>query len=110
VHGAGIGLDEDVDSLSLVTGRKMECVGGGKCWLGGPSPSIRVFPFPKHSPPNIPLHWGVSSLGRTKGFSSHWCPTKPSSATYAAGAMGLSMSLGSGLVPGSSGWLVLLFL
>jgi len=61
-----------------------------------PSSSIRVFPLPKHPLPPSPLTfpytgWGGSSLGRTKGFSSHWCPTRPASATYAAGAMGLSM-------------------
>ena len=33
----------------------------------------------------------ASSLLRTNGLSSHWCPTRPSSATYAAGAMGPSM-------------------
>jgi len=42
------------------------------------------------SPWHSSLYWG-SSLGRTKGFSSHRCPTRPSSATYAAGAMGLSL-------------------
>jgi hypothetical protein len=34
---------------------------------------------------------GVSSLRRTKGVSSHWCQTRPSSATYAAWTMGSSM-------------------
>jgi hypothetical protein len=34
---------------------------------------------------------GASSPLRTKGLSSHWCPTRPSSATYLAGPMGLSM-------------------
>jgi hypothetical protein len=34
---------------------------------------------------------GASSLHRTKGLSSHWCPTRPSSATYAAGVMGPSL-------------------
>jgi hypothetical protein len=34
---------------------------------------------------------GASSLHRTKDFSSHWCLRGPSSATYAAGAMGPSM-------------------
>jgi hypothetical protein len=32
------------------------------------------------------------SLHRTKGISSHWCLTMLSSATYAAGAMGPSIS------------------
>jgi hypothetical protein len=58
---------------------------------------------------------GVSSLQRTKGLSSHWWPTRPSSATYAAGSHGSIhvYSLVGGLVPGSSGrsgWLILLFL
>lgn len=30
---------------------------------------------------------------RPKGCSSHWCPTRPSPATYAAGAMGPSMCI-----------------
>jgi len=53
-----------------------------------------VFPLPSHSPflpPTTFPYTGRSSLGRTKGFSSHWCPTRPSSLTYAAGAMGQSM-------------------
>jgi hypothetical protein len=33
---------------------------------------------------------GALSLHRTKGLSSHWCQTRPSSATYAAEAMGPS--------------------
>lgn len=36
-------------------------------------------PIPSHFPT---LHWGRSSLGMTKVFSFHWCPTNPSSATY----------------------------
>jgi hypothetical protein len=31
------------------------------------------------------------SLHRTKGLSSHWCLTRPSSATCAAGAMSPTM-------------------
>jgi hypothetical protein len=34
---------------------------------------------------------GASSLHRTKGLSSLWCTTRPSSATYVTGAMGHSM-------------------
>jgi hypothetical protein len=34
---------------------------------------------------------GASNLHWMKGLFSHWCPTRPSSATYAAGAMGPSM-------------------
>jgi hypothetical protein len=57
----------------------------------------------------------ASSLLRTKCLSSHWCPTRQSSATYTSGGMGTSMRtlLVGGLVPGSSGgtgWFVLLFL
>jgi len=56
--------------------------------------SIRVFPYPFILPsnphPNITLHLG-SNLGRTKGFSFLWCSTRPSSATYAVGAIGQSM-------------------
>ena len=52
--------------------------------------SMRVLP---HSPTHSCLHvlafpyTGVSRLHRTKDLSSHRCPTKPSSAIYAAGAM-----------------------
>jgi hypothetical protein len=31
---------------------------------------------------------GALIIHRNKGLSSHWCPTRPFSATYAAGAMG----------------------
>jgi hypothetical protein len=34
---------------------------------------------------------GASNPLRPKGHSSHWCPTRSSSATYGAGAMGLFM-------------------
>jgi hypothetical protein len=54
--------------------------------LWGCSPTHPLLPH--H--PQIPLHW-VSSLHRTKDFSSHWCPTRPFSATYMARAMGTSM-------------------
>jgi hypothetical protein len=43
-------------------------------------------PTPWHSPA-----LGHLSLHRTKGLSSHWCQTMWSSATYAVGAMVLSM-------------------
>jgi len=60
--------------------------------------SMRIFP-PIHvpSPSHLPalvclaLRGVVSKLGRTKSFSSHWYPTRPSSFTCAVGAMGLSM-------------------
>jgi hypothetical protein len=54
-------------------------------------------PPPAHQPTYscFPLmacpYTGVSSLLKTKGLSSHWCLTRPSSATYTAGAMGSSM-------------------
>jgi hypothetical protein len=49
---------------------------------------------------------GASSLHRTKGLSSHWWLTRPSSATYAAGAMNPFMcTLVGGLLPWSSGGL-----
>jgi len=74
-----------------------------KCY---PLPSfLSIIPFPYHllyegvpppkpspiptSPLTFPYTVG-SSLGMTKSLSSHCCPTRPSSATYAAGAMGLS--------------------
>jgi len=52
---------------------------------------------------------GAPSLHRTKGLSSYWCLSRPSSATYVAGAV--AHSLVGGLVPGSnkaSGCLILL--
>jgi hypothetical protein len=33
----------------------------------------------------------ASSLPRNKGLLSHWCPIRPSSASYAGGAMGHTM-------------------
>jgi hypothetical protein len=54
------------------------------------------------------------SLHKTKDFSSHWSPTRPSSGIYAAGAMSLSMctlclaALSLGAL-GRSGWLIFLF-
>jgi hypothetical protein len=36
---------------------------------------------------------GASNTLRPKGLSSHWCPTRPSSATYEAGAMGPCMCI-----------------
>jgi len=46
-------------------------------------------PLPASLPWHSPTLGG--NLGRTKGFSSHWCTTRPSSATYAARALVLSM-------------------
>jgi hypothetical protein len=57
--------------------------------------SMRVF---SHPPTHFCLHSLASptlrhqAFPRTKGCSSHLCPTRPSSATYAAGVMGPSMS------------------
>jgi hypothetical protein len=65
--------------------------------LSSPPPP---FPLPC---PGIPLQWGTH---RAKGLSSHWCNTRPYSATYVAGAMGLSMCtlwLVGGSIPGSFG-------
>ena len=82
-------------------------------YLISPYPDfMRMFP---HPPTHSCLHahafpsTGVSSLHRTKDLSSHWCLTRPSSTTYAAGAMGPYLySLVGSLVPGSYGgvWLV----
>ena len=64
------------------------------CPIPCPSASMRVFP---HSPIHSCLpaltfpYTGAFSLHRTKGLSSHWCSTRPSSATYEAGTMGPSM-------------------
>ena len=47
-------------------------------------------PHPAHSffPTLAFAYTGASGLPRTKDFSSHWCWTRPSSATYDAIAMG----------------------
>jgi hypothetical protein len=60
-----------------------------------PSPTSPSFPCsPTHplllSGPGFP-HTGAYSLHRTKGLSSHWCPTRPFSAAYATGAMSPNM-------------------
>jgi hypothetical protein len=56
-----------------------------------PPASMRVFlhsPTHSHLPTlNLPTLGHLSCLHRTKDLSSHWCMTRPSSATYAAGAM-----------------------
>jgi len=53
------------------------------------------FPHPTTNPSCLPAmtftYTGGSSLGRTKDFSSLWWSTRPSSSTYAAGVIGLSM-------------------
>jgi hypothetical protein len=59
-------------------------------------------PYPFSPPPTYqPTHscfpvlafpyTGVSIFLRTRSLSSHWCPTRPSSATYSAGATGPSL-------------------
>jgi hypothetical protein len=70
-------------------------------WFPLPKPSIPIPlpPAPVRVLPTIPLppprpdipNTRASSLHRSKGLSSHWCPTRPSSATYSARAMGPSM-------------------
>ena len=62
--------------------------------ISPPPASMRLFLYlPTHS--HFPIlafpYTGASSLHRTKGLSFHRCQTRPSSATYAAGAMGCSM-------------------
>jgi len=49
-------------------------------------------PTPSHLSTLAFPYTGTSSLHRTKGFSSHWCPIRPSSDIYEAGAMGLLLS------------------
>jgi hypothetical protein len=54
---------------------------------------MRVLPHPPtHSllPAMVFPYTGASNTLRPKGCSSHWCPTRPSSATYAARAIGCS--------------------
>jgi hypothetical protein len=62
-----------------------------------PSPaSMMMFPnSPTHSylPALAFPYSGASKLHRIKGFSSHGCITRPSFATYVAGAMGPSLLL-----------------
>jgi len=64
---------------------------------------------PSH-PPTPTSHWAflytrAFCLHSTKGLSFYWHQARPSSPTYAAGAMDLSMcTLVSGLVPSGSGW------
>jgi hypothetical protein len=61
-----------------------------------PPPSLcfsEAAPLPTHS---CLTAWacpytGALSLHKTKGLPSHWCLTRPSSATYVAGAMDSSM-------------------
>ena len=55
-----------------------------------PPASMRMLFHPLHShlpALNSPTLRHLSSLHRTKDLSSHWCLTRQSSATYAAGAM-----------------------
>jgi hypothetical protein len=53
-----------------------------------PTPAPPTHPLlPHHS--SIPLSWGIKPLQYQA--PPHWCQIRPSSATYAAGAMGLPM-------------------
>jgi hypothetical protein len=59
--------------------------------ISPPPASMRVLPYPPtHSSlPTVALPYtGASNPLRPKGSSSHLCPTRPFSATYAARAMG----------------------
>ena len=56
-----------------------------------PPPPPAYQPTYSHFPVLAFLYTGASSLHRTKCLSPHWCLTRPSSATYAAGSMGHSM-------------------
>jgi hypothetical protein len=62
-----------------------------------PSPLLLWGCSPTHPPiySHVPTlafpYTGALSYHRTKGLSSHWCPTRLSSATYAARAMCSSM-------------------
>ena len=59
-----------------------------------PPVSMRVLKHPythSHFPSLAFPYTGAWRLPRTKDLSSHWCPTRPSSATYMVGAMGPSM-------------------
>ena len=75
------------------------------------APSCSSSTHPLSLPVLAFLYTGALSLLRTKGHSSLCCPTRPSSATYAAGASGSLhvYSFVGGLVPGSSvntGWFI----
>jgi hypothetical protein len=72
---------------------------------GVPPPTHPLPPLCPHIP-----YTGALSLHGTKDLCSHWCPTRPSSSTYTAGAMGPSLhvySLVDGLVSGTSGGILL---
>ena len=51
-----------------------------------PSPCLPIHPVLLPGP-GISLHWGIEP-SQDQGPLPHWCLTRPSSATYAAGAMG----------------------
>jgi hypothetical protein len=57
-----------------------------------PPASMRVLPLPHSCPPALAFPYTREShTFRPKGLSSHWCPTRPSSASYAARDMSPSM-------------------
>ena len=68
-------------------------------WSPPPFP-LHTLPIPSHSPlslhlllpssSSITLHWDIKPP-QDWGLPSHWCQIEPSSATYAAGAMGPSL-------------------
>ena len=51
----------------------------------------------------------IPKVPYTKDFSSHQCMTRPSSATYAAGAICSPLLMSSPWESGEFGWLILLF-
>jgi hypothetical protein len=65
--------------------------------ISPPKPPYPIPPLPAHQPTHscFPIlafpYTGTLSLHKIKGLSPHWCPTRQSSATYPAGAMGPSM-------------------
>ena len=79
------------------------------CFYEGASPPIHP-PTHSHLPTlALPYTKASSSLTRNKGHSSHWCPARPSTATYVAGAVGPSMCTLWLVIqsPGSFRWSVL---
>ena len=66
-------------------------------FVSPPKMSYSIPPSPAHQPTHSCFvvlafpYTGASILHRTKGLSSHWCLTRPTSGTYLAGAMSPSM-------------------
>ena len=86
-------LQEENGNLFMSTGFRIDvldiCNLNFKCYF------YRISPIQPPTPSRLSAlifpYTGVSSLGKNKNFFSSWCPTRPVSSTYAAGAMGLSM-------------------